>query len=194
MPNGLSGAAGTRPKLGLSPKMPVNAAGMRIEPPPSVPTCKAPMPSAQAAAAPPLEPPGVRARSQGLRVMPVSALSVTPFQPNSGVVVLPISTAPCSRSRAVAGASSCQGWSLAIARLPRKVGQPRVRIRSLMVVGTPSSSPCGAPRCQRASEARAAASARSASTRQKALTAGPKRSIRASTAWTASTGESAFLR
>src|SRR3546814_1316100 len=34
-----------------------------------------------------------------------SDLSVTPFQPYSGVVVLPISTAPCSRSRAVHGAS-----------------------------------------------------------------------------------------
>ena len=108
MPNGLSGQAGTRPKLGFRPKMPVKPAGMRIEPPPSVPTCRAPMPSAQATAAPPLEPPGVLAMSHGLRVMPVSALSVTAFQPNSGVVVLPISTAPCSRSRAVAGASSSQ--------------------------------------------------------------------------------------
>ena len=59
MPNGLSGQAGTRPKLGFRPKMPVKPAGMRIDPPPSVPTCKAPMPSAQATAAPPLEPPGV---------------------------------------------------------------------------------------------------------------------------------------
>ena len=47
--------------------------------------------------------------SHGLRVTPVSGLSVTPFQPNSGVVVLPTSTAPCSRSRATAGASSSHG-------------------------------------------------------------------------------------
>ena len=33
---------------------------MRIEPPPSVPTAKVPMPAASAAAAPPEEPPGVR--------------------------------------------------------------------------------------------------------------------------------------
>ncbi len=79
---------------------------MRMDPPPSVPTCSAPSPSAQAAAAPPLLPPGVLPVFQGLRVMPVSGLSVTPFQPNSGVVVLPSSTAPCSRRRAVEGASS----------------------------------------------------------------------------------------
>ena len=35
-------------------------------------------------------------------------LSVTPFQPYPQVVVLPSSTAPCSRSRAVAGASTSQ--------------------------------------------------------------------------------------
>ena len=67
------------------------------------------MPVATAAAAPPLEPPGVVAGFQGLRVMPVSGESVTPFQPNSGVVVRPSSTAPCSRSRATAGLSSSQG-------------------------------------------------------------------------------------
>ena len=106
------------------PKMPVNAHGMRIEPPPSVPTASGPMPAATAAAAPPEEPPGVFALFQGLRVMPVSGLSVTPFQPNSGVVVLPRSTAPCSRSRAVAGASSFHGPLGSIVFEPRSVGQP----------------------------------------------------------------------
>jgi hypothetical protein len=108
VPKGESGWAGTRPKLCLKPKMPVKPAGMRIEPPPSVPIWSAPMPVAAATAAPPLEPPGVIWSFQGLRVMPVSGLSVTPFQPNSGVVVRPSSTAPCSRSRATAGASSSQ--------------------------------------------------------------------------------------
>jgi len=59
--------------------MPVKAAGMRIEPPPSVPTWSAPCPSAAATAAPPLLPPGVFPVSHGLRVTPVSGLSVTPF-------------------------------------------------------------------------------------------------------------------
>ncbi len=174
--------------------MPLKLAGTRIEPPPSVPMCKAPMPSAQAAAAPPLEPPGVFARSHGLRVMPVSGLSVTAFQPNSGVVVLPISTAPCSRSRAVAGASWSQAWSRATARLPRSVGHPSVSTRSLIVAGTPSTRPAGAPRRQRSSEARALSSARSGSTTQNALTAPSKRSMRSSTARVASTGESVLRR
>ena len=55
------------------------------------------MPAASAAAEPPLEPPGVVAVFHGLRVIPDSGLSVTPFQPNSGVVVLPRMIAPCSR-------------------------------------------------------------------------------------------------
>ena len=100
VPKGDSGQAGTRPKVGFRPTIPQKLAGMRIEPPPSVPTCSAPIPSAAATAAPPLEPPGVRAMSQGLRATWPSGLSVTAFQPNSGVVVLPSSTAPASRSRA----------------------------------------------------------------------------------------------
>src|SRR3954471_24742936 len=62
---------------------------MRMEPPPSVPSASGTMPDARAAELPPLDPPGVRAGSHGLRVTPVSGLSVTPFQPNSGVVILP---------------------------------------------------------------------------------------------------------
>ena len=141
MPNGDSGYAGTRPKLGFRPKLPQNAAGMRTLPAPSVPTDSGPMPAATAAAVPPDEPPGVLLGSHGLRVMPVSGELVSPLQPNSGVPVLPSSTAPASRRRAVAGASTSQGWSGSTVRLPRSVGQPRVRIRSLIDAGTPSSGP-----------------------------------------------------
>src|SRR3990172_13331787 len=92
VPKGDSGHAGTRPNEGLMPKIPLKAQGVRIEPPPSVPTVSAPMPVAIAAALPPDEPPGVIFGFHGLRVTPVSGLSVTPFQPNSGVVVFPRST------------------------------------------------------------------------------------------------------
>ena len=34
--------------------------------------------------------------SQGLRVKPVSGLSLVAFQPYSGIAVLPSTTAPCS--------------------------------------------------------------------------------------------------
>jgi len=124
--------------------MPQNVDGMRIDPAPSVPTASGPIPDATAAAAPPDDPPGVSLGSHGLRVMPVSVLSVVPLMPNSGVFVLPNSTAPASRSRAVAGASMSQGWFGSMVREPRSVGQPRVRIRSLIDTGTPSRRSCGA--------------------------------------------------
>ena len=108
VPKALAGYSGTRPYVGFSAKIPQKAAGIRTLPPPSVPSASGPAPSATAAAAPPLEPPAVRVGSCGLRVTPDSGESVTPFQPNSGVVVLPMNTAPCSRSRATDGASSSQ--------------------------------------------------------------------------------------
>ncbi len=147
------------------------------------------MPAASAAEAPPDEPPGVLVVSQGLRVMPVRGESVTPFQPNSGVVVLPMRTAPAWRSRATTGASSVHAWSGSTVLEPRKVGQPEVSNMSLIVVGTPSSGPSGSCLRQRASEFRAAASAASASTRQKALSLPSTSSMRSSTARVASTGE-----
>ena len=142
--NGLGGYIGTRPSVGLSPTIPQNAAGIRIEPPPSVPTDNGPSPAARAAALPPLEPPDVRSVDHGLRVMPVRGLSVTPFQPNSGVVTFPSGTAPAARSRATAGASTSHrcvsGRSVSE---PRSVGQPSVSRRSLIDTGTPSSGPSG---------------------------------------------------
>src|SRR5215207_5236682 len=98
--------------------MPQKAAGILTEPPPSVPTLNGPMPSATAAALPPLDPPAVRVGFHGFPVSPVSGLSVTPFHPYSGVVVFPRRTAPCSRSRAATGASSYHSWSVPFFRLP----------------------------------------------------------------------------
>ena len=173
--------------------MPEKPAGMRIDPPPSVPMASIPMPAAREAAAPPDEPPGVLVRSHGLRVMPVSGESVTPFQPNSGVVVLPMMTVPASRRRATQGASSFQScWGSTVSE-PRSVGQPRVRMMSLMVVGTPSMGLFGSPLRQRFSEALAAFRAWSASTRQKALSLSPADSMRLRTALATSTGETLRL-
>src|SRR4051812_39110795 len=72
------GSLGTRPNVGLWPTTPQKAAGIRIEPPPSVPTARWVSPAATDAPAPPLEPPGVRPESRGLRVRPYTRLSVTP--------------------------------------------------------------------------------------------------------------------
>src|SRR5215471_17450835 len=69
------GQYGTRPKDGLKPNTPHNAAGIRMEPAPSEPCASGPIPDAIAAAAPPLEPPGVLSRFQGFRVGGPSKLS-----------------------------------------------------------------------------------------------------------------------
>ena len=86
-----------RPREGLIPKSPQHDDGMRIEPPPSLPCASGARPAATAAAAPPLEPPGVRAVSHGLRQSPFSSDSVIAIVPNSGVFVLPMIVKPASR-------------------------------------------------------------------------------------------------
>ena len=86
--------------------MPHQAAGLRIEPPPSVPMASGARPAATAAPAPPEEPPGVWLVLHGFRVTPKSRLSVTPTQPRVGVLVLPSMMAPAAFMRATEGASS----------------------------------------------------------------------------------------
>ncbi len=99
------GAGETRPRDGLSPNRPQQEAGMRIEPPPSLPCATGQSPAAVAAAAPPLEPPAVRVVSQGFRQAPFSSDSVCAIVPSSGVFVLPRTTNPASRMRRTTAAS-----------------------------------------------------------------------------------------
>src|SRR5438045_4033507 len=87
------------PTLGLYPMQPQKLAGRTIEPITCVPSAAGTMPDATAAAEPLLDPPGVRSRSQGLRV-PRGWVAA-----NSVVTVLPRITAPASRSAATAAAS-----------------------------------------------------------------------------------------
>src|SRR5690625_7330065 len=104
--------------------MPQKAAGIRILPPPSVPTAHGPIPAATAAAAPPDEPPGVSCGSIGLRVIPVRGLSVTAFHASSGVVVLPTKTIPSARHRAVTADAPSQDCPASPAFDPGSAGQP----------------------------------------------------------------------
>src|SRR5262245_65042914 len=76
-PAGLAGYAGTRPPVALKPVVPVSAAGIRLEPPASVPNANGVNCAATDAAAPPLDPPDCLRVFHGLRVMPVSGLIVT---------------------------------------------------------------------------------------------------------------------
>src|ERR1700721_2343973 len=94
------GAAETRPGPGLRPPTPQQAAGIRIEPPPSLPCATGTIPDATAAAAPPEEPPGVLSKSHGLRVGPKIRASETGRIPYSGSVVVPTITKPARFRRA----------------------------------------------------------------------------------------------
>src|SRR3954470_20578559 len=92
------------PYVGLSPTIPHRAAGWRIEPPVSVPSAHGARPAATAAALPPLEPPGTRVRSHGLRTGPKPEFSFDEPIANSSWLVLPSNVAPaaCRRSTTVA--------------------------------------------------------------------------------------------
>ena len=101
--------------------------------------------------------------------MPVSGLSVTPFQPNSGVVVFHKRTAPLDLRRATKGASSSQGPLSFVVKDPRRVDQPFVATKSFIVVGTPSTNPAGVPIDHLSSEALALFRAFSSSTNRNAF-------------------------
>ena len=97
---------GTRPGDGRKPTTLQKAAGLRSEPPVSLPSAIGTMPQASATAAPPLLPPQVFPRSYGLRVGPNTALNVCDPAPNSGVLVLPTVMAPAARMRVTMSASA----------------------------------------------------------------------------------------
>src|SRR3954468_22510952 len=79
---------------------------MRIDPLRSPPSPRNPSPAARAPAVPPLDPPGVRDGSQGLREVPARSLYDCQSPASSGMLVLPTTIAPAAFSRATATASS----------------------------------------------------------------------------------------
>src|SRR2546425_363670 len=101
------GHGGTRPGAPRRPTTLQKLAGLRREPPVAVPLAIGTMPQAGATAEPPLEPPHVFVGSYGLSVRPKTSLNVCEPAPNSGVLVLPMVTAPAARRRSTRSAS----WS-----------------------------------------------------------------------------------
>ena len=76
-PSPPTGPSGRRARVGFMPNRPHDDAGMRTEPPPSLPCAIGTIPPATAAPDPPDEPPATRSRSQGLRVgLPYTVASV----------------------------------------------------------------------------------------------------------------------
>ena len=82
--------------MGRTPTIPVSAAGCLIDPPVSDPIARGASYALTAAADPPLDPPGVRARSHGLKVGPYAEFSVDEPIANSSIFVLPRMTIPAS--------------------------------------------------------------------------------------------------
>src|SRR3954447_6899419 len=97
-------------------------------------------PAATAAALPPLEPPGTRDGSHGLRVGPNAEFSVEEPIANSSRFVLPTTTAPAARRRSTTVASYGGRQPSRILE-PQVVGSPRVHMLSLSATGTPASGP-----------------------------------------------------
>src|SRR5580658_320292 len=159
---------------------------MRIEPPPSLACATGTMPAATAAADPPDEPPGVRARSQGLWVAPKRRGSVVGRMANSGVLVFPQITKPASQKRVVMSWSSGDRYSPERS-VPSLNGVPASSAaKSFKRNGTPRNGPSG-------SLPLASARARSKSGWITALSAGFRRSIRSIAPSTNSCGDAAPL-
>ena len=122
---------------GLIPTRPQQAAGIRIEPIPSLPSAIGTVPAATAAAEPPEDPPGERSCFQGLRVIP-KVESVAPNTHSSGTRVMPTTIAPAARSRATVWWSL--GWADGSdAWVPTRIGSPATGTLSLIATGTPAS-------------------------------------------------------
>ena len=127
----------TRPRWTFKPNRLQHDAGTRIEPPPSPAVANDTRPAATADALPPLDPPGVRARSHGLRVTPHVIDSVNGCIPNSGSVVLPSGIAPAAR-RIRTTSESCEATRV-VAPVPNEVTSPARSCSSLTPNGIPSN-------------------------------------------------------
>ena len=86
---GITVARGTAPVEGLIDATPQQCAGLRKDPPRSLPRPSGLIPVARAAASPPLDPPAVRCGFHGLRVRPCKAESVCTRRAKSGRLVRP---------------------------------------------------------------------------------------------------------
>src|SRR3954452_12906735 len=100
-----------------------------MEPPVSEPSARGANPAATAAALPPLEPPGTREWSWGLRVGPNAEFSVELPMANSSRLVLPMTTAPAATMRSTTVASY-GGRQPSRIRDEQVVGMPRVHMLS----------------------------------------------------------------
>src|SRR5208337_2940978 len=120
-----SGPIEVRPREGLRPTTPQNEAGMRIEPPASLPCAIGTIREATAAPAPPLEPPTPRSGFHGFRVGPHARVSVAIEGPHSGTVVWPRVINPAARNRfATFEVERAVKWASLSGFHPQLIGSP----------------------------------------------------------------------
>src|SRR5256884_6980072 len=119
----------------------------------SLPNSRGVSPAASAAAPPPVEPPGVRLRSQGLLVRPYTGLLDCQSDSIWGTFVFAMTTAPAPFTRVVTGASCSDRKSFHV-DMPAVVRSPRTLMDSFRVIGRPSSG-ASSPPARRASAASA---------------------------------------
>src|SRR5919106_5608240 len=97
-------AMGTIPHVGFSPTTPQHDAGMRMEPPASVPMAAGARPAESAAAEPPLEPPATRSGSHGFLIGPVAVTAEVVPIPHSCRFAYATTTAPARLSLSITSA------------------------------------------------------------------------------------------
>ena len=155
-----SGPIGLRPRVGLRPTRPQCEAGIRIDPPPSPACAKGTMRAATAAPEPPLEPPGVCHRCQGLRQGPRNSGSVTPMMPSSGVLVRPMTISPEPLKRRTSSQSALARKPARSLVLPVDGCPASSAPRSLSKKGTPMKGGKASPASSRSSTCLPRSSAR----------------------------------
>src|ERR1700747_3369100 len=102
-----AGPSAAPPRELLAPPSPQKKPGIRTDPPASLPCAIPTMPEATATAAPPLDPPAIRAVFQGLRVAPHARVSVESVAPHSGTVLCASVIRPAARNFAATYEVDC---------------------------------------------------------------------------------------
>src|SRR2546430_5546842 len=137
--SGYTPSSGTRPQVVFRPAIPQQAAGIRTEPPVSVPRAASASPRAIATAEPLDDPPGTRRGSTGFSGVPSHGFTPLADQHSSVRLVLPTIRAPARRAAATTGASRSAGPACsAIAWQPAVVGNPSTSMQSLTASRRPS--------------------------------------------------------
>ncbi len=130
-------SVGTHPVVGFIPTTPHIDAGIRFEPPVSVPMAQSHIAVATATADPPDDPPVTRRGSCGLRVVPKCAFMPVDPKAHSCMFVLPTTTTPSVRRSWITAASADAGVGVSTCD-PAVVATSRTSMTSFTATTGPS--------------------------------------------------------